>query len=373
MSGNHDENNPSVPDVKLTEEDKFGVYESSTTDSGFISGGNLVVSGEIASEEATPESLVGHQQDSYMRLDSGVDLSESFSGLNIKNPDLNDLSCTKTKPTPEPPVETAKQDDLWKEYFQQDEDGDTFLHLAISQGFVEVVLALIRRAPHPLLLDTPNDDAQAPIHLAAAIGHWKIVRALVVAGAKPSPRNIRGDSPLHIAARNGDLLCCKAITDPVQEQERASLALSYPQQPYQQINLDQWNYEGQTCVHVAAIGGHVDVLRHLVWYGADINAREGRQGYTALHYAIERGDERLAHFLLSECNKLNADAVTYGGSSALQLGFPVPSTIAEALRSRGVPSPFSSDDEYSDSESESEVTYENSNTLFVRNLVNASA
>jgi hypothetical protein len=27
------------------------------------------------------------------------------------------------------------------------------------------------------------------------------------------------------------------------------------------------------CVHLAAIGGHVDVLRHLVWFGANINAR----------------------------------------------------------------------------------------------------
>lgn len=127
-------------------------------------------------------------------------------------------------------------------------------------------------------------------------------------------------------------------------------------------------------MHVAAIEGHIEVLRHLVWYGADINAREGRQGYTALHYSIVRGDERLANFLLSECTALNADAVTYGGSSALQLGFPVPSTIVDALRSRGVPSPFSTDDEYTDTESESEMTaYENSNQIFVRNLVDASA
>ncbi|KAJ3644367.1 hypothetical protein Zmor_027032 [Zophobas morio] len=365
MSGKRDKSLHSVPDAKLTDEDKF--YESSTVDSGFISGGNLTLSGEIRSEEVTPEEP---EESGYMRLDSGVDLSESFSGLNIKSPDLNDLS--KTKLAPEPPVAEEETDELWKEYFQQDEDGDTYLHLAIAQGFVEVVLALIRRAPHPLLLDTPNDNAQTPIHLATSIGHWRIVRWLVVAGAKPSPRNIRGDSPLHIAARNGDVLCCKALTEPVKEQERLALGLSYPKQPYHEVNLDQWNYEGQTCVHVAAIGGHIDVLRHLVWYGADINAREGRQGYTALHYSIERGDERLAHFLLGECKKLNADAVTYGGNSALQLGFPVPSTIAEALRSRGVPSPYSSDDEFSDSESESEVTYDNS-AMFVHNLIDASA
>jgi NF-kappa-B inhibitor alpha len=59
-----------------------------------------------------------------------------------------------------------------------------FLHLAIAQGFVEVVLALIRMAPHPKLLDTPNDSAQTPIHLAASIGQWRMVRWLIVAGGE---------------------------------------------------------------------------------------------------------------------------------------------------------------------------------------------
>nr|CAD7263772.1 unnamed protein product [Timema shepardi] len=31
--------------------------------------------------------------------------------------------------------------------------------------------------------------------------------------------------------------------------------------------------DGQMCVHLAALGGHVEVLRHLVWFGANINAR----------------------------------------------------------------------------------------------------
>lgn len=117
MSGNK-KNPSSVPDEKL--EEKF--YESTTVDSGFISGNNLTVSGEIRSEEGTTEEPI---QENYMRLDSGVDLSESFSGLNLKSPELNDLSKSK-KTIPEPPVaEEQDNDNLWKQYFQQDEDGDT--------------------------------------------------------------------------------------------------------------------------------------------------------------------------------------------------------------------------------------------------------
>lgn len=117
--------------------------------------------------------------------------------------------------------------------------------MAIYEGDIAKVLALIRKAPFPLLLDTPNDDAYAPIHIAVSLGNAKIVRWLIVAGAKPSPRNIRGDSPLHIAARNGDLSCCQAITTPIQPYERLSLGLQYDHQIYQQANLDQWNYQGR--------------------------------------------------------------------------------------------------------------------------------
>lgn len=63
------------------------------------------------------------------------------------------------------------------------------LHAAIVRGFVEVALALIRAAPHPRLLDTPNDAALTPLHLAVATGQHPVVRWLIIAGARPSPRN----------------------------------------------------------------------------------------------------------------------------------------------------------------------------------------
>lgn len=360
-------------------DDKFSLYESSRTDSGFLSG-NLVVSSEILSEEIQPLTDSGVLEDSaksiqnqsaFMRLDSGVDLglSESFSSLSLKYPGLNDLSSNKKEPISPVEVNKPEEQPPWELYFEQDEDGDTHLHTAIIQGFLEVVLALIRAAPRPHLLDTPNDDAQTPLHLAVATGQWRIVRWLIVAGAKPSPRNLQGDSPLHICTRTGDVQSCKAITDPVTQHERDALALSYPPQPYQQCQLDQWNYDGQTCVHVAAIYGHVDVLRHLVWYGADINAREGTRGYTALHYALERVDESMAHFLLYECHKLNPNVLTYGRRSVLQLGFSVPSSLEETLRSRGVDSPYSSEDE---DDSEDELPYENTN-IYQSSIIQASA
>lgn len=146
MSQKQNSNFPDAPG-KVTDDDKCGLYESSRTDSGFISSGNLLVSGEIVSEEIQPASGSSRPLDSgiiedrkekdpdYMRLDSGVCLSESFSNLNIKQ-GFNDLNCPKIKQTPvesytrsdlqkQAPVGKASDDIPWKIYYEQDDDGDT--------------------------------------------------------------------------------------------------------------------------------------------------------------------------------------------------------------------------------------------------------
>ncbi|KAG5896852.1 hypothetical protein JTB14_024191 [Gonioctena quinquepunctata] len=186
-----------------------------------------------------------HKEAVEMFLDSGVCLTDSFSKLTVRG--QNDLNVPDKTHTPVDSYSTSKQlDDIpWKIYYAQDEDGDTHLHTAIEEGFVEVTLALIRVAPYPQILDTPNKYGQTPLHLAVASGQWNVARWLIVAGAKPCPRGFEGNSPLHIAALNEDLKCVQAIAHPVQQQERDQLALSYPGHLCQPCDFEQWNYLGE--------------------------------------------------------------------------------------------------------------------------------
>lgn len=117
--------------------------------------------------------------------------------------------------------------------------------MAIFSGLTDLVLALIRCAPHPYLLDIRNDGDNSPLHLAVATGQWQVVRWLIIAGANPSLRDAHGDSPLHIAAKSNDYQCVKAIADPVKQQEREQLALKYQGQLYRQCDFDQWNLVGK--------------------------------------------------------------------------------------------------------------------------------
>lgn len=119
MSGNQQKTSDLLPDgPQKLETDKCEQYSSFRTDSGFLSGGNLVVSGEIASEDEKVQP-----EETHMHLDSGVDvgLSETFSNLSLKHPELNDLSSIGQKS--EKIAQKEKQP--WEVYYQQDEDGDT--------------------------------------------------------------------------------------------------------------------------------------------------------------------------------------------------------------------------------------------------------
>lgn len=371
------------PDAgKLSSDDKCEQIDS-TSDSGFISSTNLMLSGEI-SEEIPPRSdrnELGSHTDSgiiqdkehktreSMHIDSGVytselSLAEKISKLNLEA-GFNDLNRKD-----QPPVASSDDDIPWKIYFEQDEDGDTHLHSAIFHRYVEVALALIRAAPHPRLLDTPNDSAQTPLHLAVETAQYQIVRWLIVAGAKPNPRDAQGDSPLHIAARLGDMNCINAITQPVQLKHVNAMSLGYPTPTYEKCKLDQWNYLGQTCVHVAAMHKHLDILKHLVNCGADINAREGLGGYTVLHIAAQNGDENILRYLLHECKTIRPDITTYGRLNALQLSFVLPSDVRQFLAMKGLDSPYSSDDSDS-SEDEEEMPYDSPSHRFLPNLVSA--
>ncbi|XP_072380098.1 NF-kappa-B inhibitor cactus [Diabrotica undecimpunctata] len=371
-------------------EDKKAIYyESSKTDSGFISGEiseEILDSGLIEDVDKplnTTASFTEEEEKKVepMLLDSGVCLTESFSKISIKEIEsgVNDLNNPKKPTALVAPVDSFTKKQVkpveaipWKIYYEQDEEGDTHLHMAIAQGFLEVAVALIRAVPHPKLLDTANDDSQTPLHLAVETGQWRIVRWLIVAGAKPSPRGPQGDSPLHVAARKNDSRSVRAIIEPVQVQERDQLALSYQEHLYETCDFDQWNFLGQTCVHVAAMHGHLEVLRHLIWYGANINAREGCMGFTPLHCAVQTGNEEIVQFLLS-CKNIDVETMSYSGKDALEINHRfVSEKIRQALINKGLPSPYSSEDEYDSDASEDEMVYENSH-VFSAQMVNASA
>ncbi|XP_046611804.1 NF-kappa-B inhibitor cactus-like [Neodiprion virginianus] len=332
-------------------------------DSGFLSGQNITV---LQSEQEQPADLRLHadrehsevsswkiQPDVDMRVDSGIveaGLSDTMSQLTLTHVTINHLrGKVQAEPTDQlapvtgrrfshhsSPVdedsylEQAQQ--LWKLYYSQDEDGDTQLHIAIVQGFHEVAMSLIRMSPHPSLFDCLNSKRQAPLHLAVYTHQPSIVRRLILAGADASLRNSDGNTALHLAAASGDLACARALTEPISSCERMYLTPGR-QAPAIPQDLEQRNYEGETCLHAAVVAGNTEVVRLLISVGADLEAKERLGGRTALHLAIECRRKGVTSLLLQECNP-QLDALTYGGVTAYEIAAAWDTQLAKELGRR---------------------------------------
>ncbi|KAJ8309029.1 hypothetical protein KUTeg_013903 [Tegillarca granosa] len=283
-------------------------------DSGVDSYNSLLSSHDsgLKSEDRLPEPTVS-------------DVGRTFQSLNIESKDNERLNSTdegycdslneKSEPVAE--FEKPKQNNEVVQIFSQDNDGDSQLHMAIIQLLSTVALYFISKAPHFVWLNLKNDLQQTPLHLAVITRLKDVVRRLVVGGAFIDARDHKGDTPLHIASREGFDDIAVALLEPVKREE---VKENHYEIPYQMIpqELEARNYEGQTCLHLAAEGSHLPVLELLLSKGANVNAQDGKSGRSALHYAAETGNMVLLEFLLMH-PRINVNARTYGGFTPAML------------------------------------------------------
>jgi ankyrin only family protein len=217
-----------------------------------------------------------------------------------------------------------------EKYFEQDEDGYTKLQIAILHNIEPAIQVLINYAPDASFLNIRNFSGQTALHLAVLMSQSQVVRKLIDAGADINVRDNRCNSPLHLAVLNQDESCVRTI-----------IAAIYPGNKSLIANLEQWNYEGETCFYVASKLRDIPIMKLLANGGANVNAREGRSGYSSLHYAVEMRAESVVKFLCETCiDSLNLDYENYGGLTAFQLSLLTnQEALAEYLVKKGA-SPF---------------------------------
>lgn len=375
---------PPVSGGQDIKQDKFST-DSGTIDSGFHSGQNFSSDNLFSSSSSVPaqeEAPVDHQsgsqkqaqQEDSRKFDSGVDIDSSHQSCSAVNSSVDPMKglCLGMRSLQMKPTDAQAQRYLTLEKcFQQNEFGDTVLHLVIlrppDHHVTNTVYTLIKAgALYPGLLDIQNDEGRTPLHFAVMTTQRNIVRALVLNGARTGVRDIDGNTPLHSACRWGYLGCAEDLLTPAPQD-----LLTPPPQ-----DLEQWNYNGKRCVHIAAERGDVDILRLLVAKGADINSREGTAGQTALHIAIEYEHRNVIDFLLDECPKLRLETTTYAGLTAYQqAALQCDQSLLQRLKSRGAEplTPPQSDYEEEDSEEDEQMPSYYGSNAFGSNFAGLSA
>jgi ankyrin repeat protein len=159
-----------------------------------------------------------------------------------------------------------------------DADGTTALHWAVhwdDRQMAELLLA------SGMVVDQANIYGVTPLWLACTNRSTEMVKALLKAGANPNARLSTGETVLVNCARTGAVDAVNAMLTSSSEID---------------VNARE-NKRGQTALMWAAVGGHAEIVRSLVDYGAKVDMASNG-GFTPLLFAARSGDIETARILL---------------------------------------------------------------------------
>ena len=165
-------------------------------------------------------------------------------------------------------------------------DGATALMWAAQLDDLEVADLLIRAGAN---VSAANDNGATALGLACANASARMVEKLLKAGANPNAALVSGETALMTAAATGNLDVVK-------------LLLAYKTD----VNAKETR-EGQTALMWALAEKHPEAARALIENGADVHARS-KGGYTPLLFASQQGDLESARTLLAAAADVNEKA-----------------------------------------------------------------
>ena len=160
--------------------------------------------------------------------------------------------------------------------------GRTPLHLAAISGEAEAARLFIDSNAD---LNVAQADGWTALHLAAGNGHVAICRALLAAGDRinVSVTEDKGLTPLHLAADKGHTEVVRLFARDGRASTTAQCRLC------------------RNPLHCAALRGEAEVIRILVnEMGADVNAPQSDDRWTALHLAAGNGHTECVRALILE-------------------------------------------------------------------------
>ena len=128
------------------------------------------------------------------------------------------------------------------------------IFLAISL----IPLSVVLFSHYPQLTPLPAHTIQTALHLATHLQQTEMIRKLLIAGASLNITDHKGNTPLHVAARFSSTKSLEEIIRYMSVQTILQVAAIK-------------NNQGQTCIHIAAKQGNMDVLRKFKSLGVNMD------------------------------------------------------------------------------------------------------
>ncbi|XP_049435757.1 ankyrin repeat and death domain-containing protein 1A [Epinephelus fuscoguttatus] len=196
-----------------------------------------------------------------------------------------------------------------KELDKDDQSGHRPFALAAEHGCVEMMDMLIEQ--YNMVTMKPNKVGDTPLHLAARNGHLDAVQLLLQSFDTRDEVNMDGETALYQAADNGQEECVLALLEagcdpnilttaqcsalhPVSEKGDTSLVQLLL---YYKAHTDFQNENLEAPIHLAVRNSHIPVIHSLLTAGCNVNVTDKRS-QTVMHLAAELARIEVVEMLL---------------------------------------------------------------------------
>jgi E3 ubiquitin-protein ligase mind-bomb len=201
---------------------------------------------------------------------------------------------------------------------EEDKDGDLAIHYATLGDEPKVIELLVS---YGVDLNTRNLRQQTPLHIAVNKGYITIIQVLLNHHCHPSLQDTGGDTPLHdaIGKKRDDIteLLLEGGADITVTNKNGFNCLHHAslrgnlgavrlimQYMTPLCNINTPKDDGFTSLHLATLNNHIEVAKVLIQNGANVDSvTENNQ--TPLHLAVERQNGQIVRLLVEENANVN--------------------------------------------------------------------
>ncbi|KAL4632302.1 hypothetical protein ACB092_04G039900 [Castanea dentata] len=162
--------------------------------------------------------------------------------------------------------------------------------------------------------------------------------------------NVKGETPLHIAARYGHAAIVEVLIEHAKGRQQdlqsaAKVAIESASQPDLEsgVNnkavkemLKMKNEENETAMHEAVRNNHLEVVKLLVKNGKDISYSANDAGETPLYMAVERNYRQVVFHILENCTSLTHDGPLGGTTLHAAVIWNDDGKILEKIKSKAL-------------------------------------